>query len=108
MPGRNLALEVLERLLLDEVKVRGKWNVLLARRFSQLLEAPTIKYRNRAIESAMVIHELVDLALERCDRLDAAGKCAGADARDGEAGPEEVRVPARSRGGYGGYCFGTG
>ena len=64
MPQRNLAVEMLERLLLDEIKVRGKRNVVLERRFSQLLEAPVIKYRNRAIDSAMVIQELVDLARE--------------------------------------------
>jgi len=64
MPQRNLAVEMLERLLLDEIKVRGKRNVVLERRFSQLLEASVIKYRNRAIDSAMVIQELVDLARE--------------------------------------------
>ncbi len=62
MPQRNLAVEMLERLLLDEIKVRGRRNVVLDRRFSQLLEASVIKYRNRAIDSAMVIQELVDLA----------------------------------------------
>ncbi|WP_291380847.1 type I restriction endonuclease subunit R [Demequina sp.] len=64
MPQRNLAVEMLERLLLDEIKVRGRRNVVLERRFSQLLEATVIKYRNRAIDSAMVIQELVDLARE--------------------------------------------
>ena len=39
MPQRNLAVEMLERLLLDEIKVRGKRNVVLERRFSQLLES---------------------------------------------------------------------
>lgn len=62
MPQRNLAVEMLERLLLDEIKVRGKRNVVLERRFSEMLEASVIKYRNRAIDSAMVIQELVDLA----------------------------------------------
>ena len=64
MPQRNLAAEILERLLLDEIKVRGRKNVVLERKFSQLLEATVVKYRNRAIDSAMVIQELAEIARE--------------------------------------------
>ena len=62
MPQRNLAIEMLERLLADEIRVRGRRNVVMERKFSELLEQAVIRYRNRAIDSAMVIQELVDMA----------------------------------------------
>jgi type I restriction enzyme R subunit len=64
MPQRNLAVELLEKLLKGEIKTRQKRNVVQARSFSQLLEQAVRKYQNRSIETAKVIEELIALAKE--------------------------------------------
>jgi type I restriction enzyme R subunit len=64
MPQRNLAVELLRKLLLDEIKTRGRKNVVQARSFAEMLEQTIRRYQNRSIESAMVIEELIDLARE--------------------------------------------
>ncbi|MBA3433724.1 MAG: DUF3387 domain-containing protein [Actinobacteria bacterium] len=64
LPQRNLAVELLRKLLNDEVKARTKRNVVQGRAFSELLEATIRRYRNRAIETAQVIEELIALAKE--------------------------------------------
>jgi type I restriction enzyme R subunit len=64
MPRRNLAVELLEKLLRDEVKVRFRRNLVESRRFSEMLQSAVIQYQNRAITSAQVIEELIDLAKE--------------------------------------------
>ena len=62
MPQRNLAVELLQKLLKGEIKARSKRNVVLARSFAELLEQSVRKYQNRAIETAQVIEELIALA----------------------------------------------
>ncbi len=62
MPQRNLAVELLQKLLKGEIRARGKRNVVQARSFSELLEQAVRKYQNRAIETAQVIEELIQLA----------------------------------------------
>jgi type I restriction enzyme R subunit len=62
MPQRNLAVELLERLLKDDIKSRFATNVVQNRKFSELLKAALNKYRNRAIETAQVIEELIEMA----------------------------------------------
>lgn len=62
IPKKNLAVELLQKLIRDEIKTRSKKNVVQARSFSEMLEQSIHKYRNRTIESAMVIEELVALA----------------------------------------------
>ena len=62
LPQRNLALELLKKLLNDEIKLRAKKNVVEARSFKDMLEGAIKKYQNRAIETAEVIQELIDLA----------------------------------------------
>ena len=64
MPQRNLAVELLRKLLKGEIAARGRKNVVEARRFSELLESALRRYRNRAIEAAEVIEELLELARE--------------------------------------------
>ena len=64
MPQRNLAVELLRKLLAGEVKSRSKMNAVQARVFSELLEQAIVKYQNRAIETAQVIEELIALAQE--------------------------------------------
>jgi type I restriction enzyme R subunit len=62
LPQKNLAFEVLKKLLNDEIKIRSKRNLVQSRLFSQMLEEAIRKYRNRSIETARVIQELIDLA----------------------------------------------
>jgi len=62
MPQRNLAVDLLQKLLKDEIKTRSRRNVVQARSFRELLEKALQRYRNRAIETAQVIEELIQLA----------------------------------------------
>lgn len=62
LPQRNLALELLKKLINDEIKGRSRKNVVQARSFAEMLERAVRKYQNRAIEAAEVIQELIDLA----------------------------------------------
>jgi type I restriction enzyme R subunit len=62
MPQRNLAVELLQKLLKGEIRSRGRRNVVQARSFAELLEQSVRKYQNRAIETAQVIEELIQLA----------------------------------------------
>jgi type I restriction enzyme, R subunit len=64
MPQRNLAVELLRKLLSGEIRTRGRKNVVQARSFSELLGNSMRKYQNRAIEAAQVIEELIQLARE--------------------------------------------
>jgi type I restriction enzyme R subunit len=62
LPQRNLALELLKKLINDEIRTRLKKNVVLAHSFAEMLEQAVRKYQNRAIEAAQVIEELIRLA----------------------------------------------
>jgi len=62
MPQKNLAVELLRKLLAGEIKVRSRKNVVQARSFAELLEQAVRKYQNRAIEAAQVIEEMIGLA----------------------------------------------
>ncbi len=62
MPHRNLAVELLEKLLKGEVSTRRRKNVVQARSFAEMLEKTLRRYQNRAIEAAQVIEELIKLA----------------------------------------------
>ena len=62
MPHRNLAVELLEKLLKGEVSTRRRKNVVQARSFAEMLEQTLRRYQNRAIEAAQVIEELIGLA----------------------------------------------
>ena len=62
MPQRNLAVELLRKLLNDEIKTRSKKNLVQSRSFSEMLEKSLRAYQNRAIETAQVIEELIQLA----------------------------------------------
>ncbi|GAB6043940.1 type I restriction endonuclease subunit R [Endothiovibrio diazotrophicus] len=64
LPQRNLALEVLRKLLNDEIKTRMRRNVVQSRAFSEMLAEAVRKYQNRAIEAAEVIEELIRIARE--------------------------------------------
>jgi type I restriction enzyme, R subunit len=62
MPYRNLAVELLAKLLKGEIKSRQRRNVVQSRSFLEMLEQSLRRYQNRAIESAQVIEELIGLA----------------------------------------------
>ena len=62
MPQRNLAVELLQKLLKGELASRRRKNVVQARSFVELLEQTIRRYQNRAVEAAQVIEELIGLA----------------------------------------------
>ena len=62
MPHKNLAVELLQRLIKDEVKTKFKSNVVKQRKFSDLLEKSLSRYANHTIEAAQVIEELIAMA----------------------------------------------
>jgi len=64
LPQRNLAVELLRKLLNDEIKSRARKNVVEARSFAKMLEEAVRKYQNRAIEAAQIIEELIRIAKE--------------------------------------------
>ena len=64
MPQRNLAVELLQKLLQGEVATRRRKNVVQARSFAQMLEQTLRRYQNRAVEAAQVIEELIQIARE--------------------------------------------
>ncbi len=76
MEYKNLAVEMLRKLLEGEIKEQSKQNIVLSRSFMEMLEETINKYHNRAIETMQVIEELIELAVELRDsknRGDALG-----------------------------------
>ena len=64
MPQRNLAVELLQKLLKGEIAARRRKNVVQARSFVEMLERTLRRYQNRGVEAAQVIEELIQLARE--------------------------------------------
>ena len=64
MKSRNLAVELLEKLLRDEIKARARNNVVQEKKYGDRLLETLRKYHNRAIETAQVIEELIQMAKE--------------------------------------------
>ncbi len=62
LPEKNLAVELLERLLEGEIKSKFSSNVVQNRKFSEMLTDVVKRYQNRSIETAQVMQELVDMA----------------------------------------------
>ena len=62
MPQRNLAVELLRKLLQGELRIRRRNNVVQARSFAEMLEQTIRRYQNRALGAAQVIEELIQLA----------------------------------------------
>lgn len=62
LPQKNLALELLRRLLDGRIRFIAKKNVVQAKKFSEMLEAAVIQYEKRSLETAEVIQALVDMA----------------------------------------------
>jgi type I restriction enzyme R subunit len=64
LPQKNLAVELLRKLLNDEIKARAQTSLVQARSFSEKLEQSVLAYQNRALETVQVIEELIALANE--------------------------------------------
>ncbi|MEH2117245.1 type I restriction endonuclease subunit R [Nostoc sp.] len=64
LPQRHLALELLRKLINDEIKTRSHRNLVQSRSFAEMLEQTIKRYQNRAIETGQVMSELIELAKE--------------------------------------------
>jgi len=64
MPHRNLAIELLRKLLENDIRSRRRKNVVEARSFAEMLEQTIRRYQNRALETAEIIEELIRIAKE--------------------------------------------
>lgn len=64
LPEKNLAFELLQKLLNDEIKVRSRRNAVQARSFAEMLANAVQRYENRAVDAVHVIEELIQLAKE--------------------------------------------
>ncbi len=64
MKQRNLAVELLQKLLRSEISARRRKNVVQSRSFTEMLERTIRRYQNRSIEAAAVVEELIELARE--------------------------------------------
>lgn len=62
MPQKNLAFEALKKLLMDEIRIRRKKNLIQARSFEDLLDKSIKAYTNRSIEAAEIVQQLIELA----------------------------------------------
>ncbi len=81
MQHKNLALELLKKLLNDEIKVRQKTNLVQSKKFSEMLEQAVKNYQNNLITSAQVIEELITLARD-IKEADRRGEDLGLDFRE--------------------------
>jgi type I restriction enzyme R subunit len=74
LPHKNLALELLKRLLNDEIRTRQKKNLIQSRSFTEMLEKAIKRYQNKSIETAQVIEELIELAKKMREAQDRGEK----------------------------------
>jgi type I restriction enzyme R subunit len=64
MQQKNVAFELLKKLLSDEVRIRKTKNIAQGKKFSEMLESVVKRYHNNQIDSAQVLAELSDIAKE--------------------------------------------
>ncbi|NVK53835.1 MAG: type I restriction endonuclease subunit R [Flavobacteriaceae bacterium] len=81
MEHKNVALELLKKLLNDEIKVRKQTNLVQSKKFSEMLEGAVRNYQNNLISSAEIIDELIRLAKE-IKEADRRGEDLGLDFRE--------------------------
>ena len=62
MPYKNFAVELLEKLLKDDIKAKTRNNVVQEKKYADRLQETLRKYNNRGIETAQVIEELIAMA----------------------------------------------
>lgn len=67
LPQKNLAFEMLKKLLNDEIRIIQKKNLIQAKSFSEMLDKAIKAYTNKSIETAQVIEQLIDLAKKMRD-----------------------------------------
>lgn len=72
-PHQNLQLELLKKLLNDEIKSVSRRNVVQGRKFSEMLEKTLLAYTNRTLEAAQVILELIEMAKQMRDEPQRGG-----------------------------------
>jgi type I restriction enzyme R subunit len=68
-PLKNLAVELLERLMRDEIRSNSRTNLVQEKKYSERLLATLAKYHNRAVETAQVIEELIAMAKDFSEAL---------------------------------------
>lgn len=71
---KNLAVDLLEKLLRDEIKARLKMDVVSEKKYSERIMETLRKYHNRAIETAQVIEELIQMAKDMANDAELAEK----------------------------------
>lgn len=81
MTHKNLALELLKKLLKGEIKTRTKVNLVQSKKFSEMLDSSVKSYQNNLITSAQVIDEMIRLAKE-IKEADRRGEDLGLDFRE--------------------------
>lgn len=64
MKHKNLALELLKKILNDEIKARAKTNLVKSKKFLEMVEASINKYQNNLLTTAQIIEELIRIAKE--------------------------------------------
>jgi len=69
MPYKNLAVELLEKLLKDDIRAKTRNNIVQEKKYADRLAETLRKYNNRAIETAQVIEELIQMAKEFQDEM---------------------------------------
>jgi len=69
MKTRNLAVELLEKLLADEIKARLRTNTVSKKKYSERLKQALIQYHNRSLQAAQVIDALIQIAKELKENL---------------------------------------
>ncbi len=70
MQHKNLAIELLKKILNDELKTRAKTNLVKSRKLLEMLESSIKKYQNNLLTTAEIIQELINLAkqIKEADR----------------------------------------
>jgi len=81
MTHKNLALELLKKLLKDEIKIRQRVNLVQSKKFSEMLDSAVKNYQNNLITSAQIIDEMIHLAKE-IKEADRRGEDLGLDFRE--------------------------
>ena len=66
-PHKNLQMELLKKLINDEIRSMSRRNVVQGRNFSELLEKTLLEYQNRTLEAVQIILELIELAKQMRD-----------------------------------------
>ena len=81
MTHKNLALELLKKLLNDEIKTRQRVNLVQSKKFSEMLDNAVKSYQNNLITSAQIIDEMIRLAKD-IKEADRRGDDMGLDYRE--------------------------